>query len=190
MPFWKGCCSYDIARRKVKRNQKVFSSNNSLPQPSFDGSSEFGGTVRESAEAWIWVALHPFLNTRIFCSKLCTVDLGGSSRLLDSLCTAYICCNDKALDLSILCRLEGARDLSERLLRIIQDDSGSCLLELYIDKAPSLCKLFLSFLCNLVPGLNLALCVHVGNRKNHKREPFRGHLPMQHEFSMNWLHQK
>ena len=72
----------------------------------------------------------PPLNTRIFCSKLCTIDLGGSSRLLDSLCTAYMCCNEKELDLSILCRLNDARDLSERTVRIIQDDSGSCLLEL------------------------------------------------------------
>ena len=36
----------------------------------------------------------------------------------------------------------------------------------------------------------MALCVHVGNRKNHKRELSPGHLPMQHKLSVNWLHQK
>ena len=60
--------------------------------------------------------------------------------------------HESALDLSILYRLlSDARDLSERTVRIIQDDSRSCLLELYRDRAPNLCSLFPSFLCNLVP---------------------------------------
>ena len=162
----------------------------------------------------------PPLNTRIFCSKLCTIDLGGSPRLLDSLCTAYMCCNEKALDLSILCKLKDARGLSERTVRIIQDDSGACwgcrqtrqpvgavsfLASWAVTGSlvPRAWKEEANFLTERkierwIPSLNechlqcsnLALCPHVGSRKNHQRELLPGHLPMQHEFSMNWLHQK
>ena len=51
----------------------------------------------------------------IFVNRLWTLLLGGSSRLLTNLYKAYTRCKEYALNLSCLCTLKDARDLSAKI---------------------------------------------------------------------------